>query len=158
MDHATVITRFSRQMLVPKFNGMEGQLRLGSTSVLIVGAGGIGSTVIMYLAGAGVQRLGIADSDCVEVSNLHRQILYSVDQVGKLKSECARDRVKAINPHIQCDIFTARVDCNNVTEIVSEFDIVVDATDNFKTRYTLSDACVFLSKPLVSGAAGEKNI
>lgn len=151
-----LVSRYSRQMLVPGLNGMPGQQSISSSSVLVVGAGGIGSTAIMYLAGAGVGRLGIADFDRVDLSNLHRQIIYRVDEVGLLKAECAKQRVSALNPTVDVIAITERVDCHNALEVIQDFDLVVDATDNFTVRYVLNDACVFLSKPLVSGAAGKK--
>jgi molybdopterin/thiamine biosynthesis adenylyltransferase len=141
-------------MLVPATNGMAGQLAISGAGVLVVGAGGIGSTAIMYLAGAGVGRLGIVDFDTVDVSNLHRQIIYRSDEVGKLKAACAKDRVNALNPSVQVITHPVRMTYNNALDIVGQYDIVVDATDNFAVRYVINDACVFLSKPLVSGAAG----
>lgn len=141
-------------MLVPELGSMAGQRALCTASVLIVGAGGIGVTAIMYLAGAGIGTIGIADFDIVDASNLHRQIIYSMDQVGRKKCECAAERVRALNPTCTVLPIDARVDCTNALEIVSSYDVVVDATDNFQVRYVLNDACVLAGKPLVSGAAG----
>lgn len=152
--HAHLVSRYSRQMLVPATNGMQGQIAISSASVLVVGAGGIGSTVIMYLAGAGIGRLGIADFDSVDVSNLHRQIIYRSNEVGKLKVSCAAERVTALNPSIEVIPMAVHINYSNALDIIKQYDIIVDATDNFAVRYVLNDACVFLSKPLVSGAAG----
>lgn len=137
---------------------MGGQRVIAASSVLVVGAGGIGCTAIMYLAGAGIGRLGIVDFDCVEVSNLHRQIIYRSDEVGQSKADCARQRATALNPTIEVVAHHVRLGNNNALDIISAYDLVLDATDNFTVRYILNDACVLLSKPLVSGAAGELRI
>jgi adenylyltransferase/sulfurtransferase len=142
-------------MLVPELNGTEGQKVLQGSSVLVVGAGGIGVTAIMYLAGAGVGKIGIVDFDIVDVSNLHRQIIYTMDQVGTKKSECAAQRARALNPSITIEAIDAKVNCSNAIELISPYDVIVDATDNFQVRYVLNDACVLERKPLVSGAAGK---
>jgi molybdopterin/thiamine biosynthesis adenylyltransferase len=148
--------RYSRQILVPQFNGVEGQRNVSKSSVLIVGAGGIGSTVIMYLAGAGVGTIGIMDFDKVEESNLHRQIIHDTEGGRNitLKAESARARVHALNPHIRCTVIIDRVHIDNAVKVIGDFDVVVDATDNSSARYALNSACNFLKKPLVSGSAG----
>ena len=153
-DPAILISRYSRQMLVPGLNGLAGQQSISRSSVLVVGAGGIGCTALMYLAGAGVGRIGIADFDHVDLSNLHRQIIYRSDEVGKLKVSCAVDRIAGLNPDISVEPHPVRITYSNAFEILEPYDLVVDATDNFAVRYVLNDACVLLSKPLVSGAAG----
>lgn len=151
---AELVGRYSRQMLVPSMNGLVGQRELRDSSVLVVGAGGIGSTAILYLAGAGVGKMGIVDFDHVEISNLHRQVIYRMDEVGMSKATCAARRVQALNPEVVVVPFELKLSYDNALDIVSQFDLVVDATDNFKVRYIINDACVFLNKPLISGAAG----
>ena len=148
--------RYSRQILVPQFNGVQGQRYVSTASVLVVGAGGIGSTVILYLAGAGIGKLGIVDFDIVEESNLHRQIIHSTcgSKVGSLKAESARDRVLSLNPNVDCIVIPDRVTMENSSDIIEPYDIVVDATDNSSVRYALNKACVNQRKPLVSGSAG----
>ncbi len=136
--------------------GLPGQLKLAEVSVLVVGAGGIGATVIMYLAGSGIGRLGIIDGDKVDESNLHRQILYGVGDIGREKSVLARAKVESMNPYVECLTYTTMINASNAIDIIRDFDIVVDATDNFKARYLINDACVILGKPLVSGASGKE--
>ena len=156
MDRNILLRRYSRQMLVPEIGGLPGQLKLGGVSVLVVGAGGIGATVIMYLAGSGIGRLGIVDGDKVDESNLHRQILYGTDDIGRDKCVLARAKVESMNPYVECINYTTMIHAGNAIEIIKDFDIIVDATDNFKARYLINDACVMLGKPLVSGASGRE--
>ncbi len=139
------IERYSRQLNLPNFN-LEQQEKLAKAKVLIVGAGGLGSPLILYLAAAGIGNLGIIDFDKVEIHNLHRQILYSSQDVGKHKVEVALQKVKAINPDIQCQIYKERLSTENVGDIFKNYDIIADGTDNFPTRYLINDACVKFEK------------
>lgn len=144
-------SRYDRQIMLPEI-GEEGQKKLSEAKVLIVGAGGLGSPVAIYLAGAGVGRIGVVDDDLVSITNLQRQILYSEAQEGSPKAECARERLLALNSSIRVDAHRLRVSAENVSGLISEYDIVVDATDNFSTRYVLSDACAAANKAMVHGA------
>lgn len=148
--------RYSRQMLVPQLGGVDGQAMLSRSKILVVGAGGIGSTVIMYLAGAGVGQIDILDFDIVEESNLHRQIIHTHEgaQRKQLKAESACQRVRDLNPHIQTSPILQRLTSENSQELILGYDVVVDATDNYDARYAISDGCVALGVPLVSGSAG----
>lgn len=143
--------RYHRHIILKEF-GEEGQLKLHNARILVVGAGGLGSPVLLYLAAAGVGTLGIADNDTVDLSNLQRQILFTVDDVGKSKAEQAALRLRQMNPHTECVVFTSRITSQNALEIISQFDLVIDGTDNFPTRYLLNDACILLNKPLVYGS------
>src|SRR5687768_12402105 len=131
---------------------MDGQKRLKNAKVLAVGAGGLGSPVLMYLAAAGVGTLGIVEFDTVDESNLQRQIIHGQSDVGRSKAESARDSVKEINPLIDVRLHETRLDSENVVEIFSQYDLIVDGTDNFATRYLVNDACVLLNKPYVWGS------
>lgn len=146
------IERYARQMILDEF-GPEAQLRLKGTSVIIIGAGGLGCPSSAYLAGAGIGRIGIVDNDIVESSNLHRQIMHNVERVGMHKTESIKQSIQAINPNVAVDVHTTRFTRENAVELVEKYDIVIDATDNLTTRYIISDACVVARKPLVSGAA-----
>lgn len=141
-------TRYSRHLMLPQL-GEEGQLRLKNASVLVVGAGGLGSPVLLYLAAAGVGRIGIVDDDVVDRSNLHRQILFGSSDEGRLKVEAARDRLSDINPLIDLEVYPFRLTSDNAMEIIERYDIVADGTDNFATRYLVNDACVFVGRPNV---------
>ncbi|GAA4380986.1 HesA/MoeB/ThiF family protein [Hymenobacter koreensis] len=132
--------------------GEAGQLRLRAARVLVVGAGGLGCPVLQYLAAAGVGTLGIADADAVEMSNLQRQILYGPADLGQPKAATAARAVQRLNPLVTCEVHAVRVNAGNVRELVAAYDVVVDGSDNFATRYLLNDACVSLHKPLISGA------
>jgi len=132
--------------------GAAGQDRLKEASVLIVGAGGLGSPVAMYLAAAGVGRIGIADGDRVEISNLHRQLLHRTEDVGAAKVESARRTLESINPHVRIDTIGQRLSRDNALDLVAAYDVIVDGTDNFPTRYLLNDACVLTARPLVYGS------
>jgi sulfur-carrier protein adenylyltransferase/sulfurtransferase len=143
--------RYARQLGLPDF-GEEGQRRLAAGRVLVVGAGGLGSPVIYYLAGAGVGTLGVADGDTVQLSNLPRQILHDTPGVGRPKSTSAAERVSALNPDVTVVRFAQRLTPGNVDAAVRAFDVVVDCTDNFHTRYLLNDACVLAGKPMAHGA------
>ena len=146
------IMRYSRQLILPEI-GVQGQLKLNNTSVLIVGAGGLGCPVALYLAAAGVGCIGLVDYDEVELNNLHRQILHSEMKVKWSKVESAKTTLSQLNSSIQ--IFTHKINLNslNALDFISKYDIIVDATDNVPTRYLLNDACVLSMKPLVSGSA-----
>lgn len=145
------LRRYSRHLLIPEV-GLEGQERLRRARVLVVGAGGLGSPVLAYLAAAGVGRLGIVDDDVVDVTNLQRQILYRTDDVGGSKARIAADRLHALNPEISIDAIPRRLDASNARELVRLYDVVVDGTDTFTTRYVINDACVLEGKPDVYGS------
>lgn len=146
------IYRYSRHLLLPSF-GVQGQANLLKSSVLVVGAGGLGSPALMYLAACGVGRLGIVDHDVVELNNLHRQIIHSEAYIGRAKVESAAAACRSINSTIQIVEHKEALRASNALDILSKYDIVVDATDNAPSRYMISDCCVVLGKPLVSGAA-----
>jgi adenylyltransferase/sulfurtransferase len=145
------IERYSRQILLPKVGG-KGQEKLLAAKVLVIGVGGLGSPVAAYLAGAGVGVLGLVDSDSVELNNLHRQIVYSTDDVGKKKAEAAKARLERVNPDVKVTAHTLRLTSDNIMDVIKDYDIIVDGTDNFPARYLINDACVLAKKPLVHGA------
>ena len=145
------VRRYSRHLIIPDV-GMPGQKRLKNAKVLCVGAGGLGSPALMYLAAAGVGTLGIVEFDVVDESNLQRQIIHSQRSIGMPKAESARDRIEEINPLIDVVIHNERLDSFNVMEIFGQYDLIVDGTDNFATRYLVNDACVLLNKPYVWGS------
>ena len=132
--------------------GYEGQLDLKNSSVLCVGAGGLGSSVLLYLAATGIGEIGIVDNDHVEKSNLQRQIIHETDTVGNLKINSARERIKKLNPNIEVSIFSQRINAENALEIIRKFDVICDCSDNFATRYLINDSCLILNKPLVFGS------
>jgi molybdopterin/thiamine biosynthesis adenylyltransferase/rhodanese-related sulfurtransferase/molybdopterin converting factor small subunit len=140
--------RYSRHLIMPEV-GLEGQRKLKSASVLIIGAGGLGTPAATYLAAAGVGRIGIVDFDTIEKSNLHRQVLYSEHDVGRSKADIARERLMQVNPNISVEVHKVKLDSSNALEIMSGYDIIMDGTDNFPTRYLVNDACVLLGKPNV---------
>jgi len=143
--------RYGRHLVLPEV-GVEGQLRLRAASVLVVGAGGLGSPLAIYLAAAGVGRLGLVDFDRVELSNLQRQILYGTEDVGRPKVEMAARRLRQVNPHVTLETHATRLSADNALDLVSRYDVVVDGTDNFATRYLVNDACVLAGKPNVHGS------
>lgn len=145
------IRRYSRHLILPEV-GMAGQKRIRNTSVLCIGAGGLGSPIAMYLAAAGIGRLGIVDFDVVDHSNLQRQLLHADADVGRPKAESARESIRALNPNVEVDLHLTRLTSENALQIISGYDIVVDGTDNFPTRYLTNDACVLLKKPNVYGS------
>jgi adenylyltransferase/sulfurtransferase len=145
------IRRYSRHLSLPEV-GLEGQRKIRSASVLCIGAGGLGSPVAMYLAAAGIGRLGIVDFDSVDLSNLQRQVLHGSPDVGRPKTESAADFLHRLNPNVQVVPYETRLTFENALEIVGSYDIVVDGTDNFPTRYLANDACVLLRKPNVYGS------
>ena len=145
------IRRYSRHLLLDDV-GVEGQRRLKGASVLCIGCGGLGSPVLMYLAAAGVGTIGLVDDDVVDESNLQRQIVHATDAVGTPKVESARKRVAEINPHVRVVTHQTRIDAANALELLRPYDVVIDGSDNFPTRYLVNDACVLAGKPLVYGA------
>ncbi|MCY3698164.1 MAG: molybdopterin-synthase adenylyltransferase MoeB [Gemmatimonadetes bacterium] len=145
------LVRYGRHVSIPEV-GVEGQRRLLASSVLIVGAGGLGSPAALYLAAAGVGRLGLVDHDRVELSNLQRQVLYDTDAVGTPKLASARARLAGLNPDVVVETFDTRLDSGNALEILEGWDFVIDGSDNFPTRYLVNDACVMLGTPLAYGA------
>src|SRR4051812_25712970 len=145
------IRRYSRHLIIPDV-GMDGQKRLKNAKVLAVGAGGLGSPALLYLAAAGVGTLGIIDFDTVDESNLQRQVIHGVSDVGRPKAESAADSIREINPLVHVVIHNTALDRDNVKEIFSQYDLIVDGTDNFATRYMVNDAAVLLGKPYVWGS------
>ncbi|MFQ5838445.1 MAG: ubiquitin-like small modifier protein 1 [Thermoplasmata archaeon] len=145
------IKRYSRHLILPEV-GLEGQRKLKSSSALIVGVGGLGAPLGMYLTAAGVGRIGLVDFDVVEESNLQRQVLFNTSDVTKPKLEVAMERLEALNPGVQVESHETRLTSNNALDIISDYDVVVDGTDNFPTRYLVNDACVLLGKPNVYGS------
>ncbi|MEH2239506.1 molybdopterin-synthase adenylyltransferase MoeB [Nostoc sp.] len=143
--------RYSRHLILPEV-GLEGQKRLKAASVLCIGTGGLGSPLLLYLAAAGIGRIGILDFDVVDTSNLQRQVIHGTSWVGKPKIESAKNRIHEINPYCQVDLYETRLSSENALEILQPYDIVVDGTDNFPTRYLVNDACVLLNKPNVYGS------
>lgn len=145
------LQRYARHLLLPEV-GLRGQELIRSASVLCIGAGGLGSPVAMYLAAAGIGRLGIVDSDTVEVSNLQRQLLHGTGDVGRLKTDSAQESLQAINPGVRLDLHPVRLTSQNARALLTAYDLIVDCTDNLPTRYLVNDACVMLGKPAVYGA------
>lgn len=145
------LKRYSRHIILPEVGG-KGQEKIFVAKVLLVGAGGLGCPVGYYLAAAGVGTLGIVDNDAVELSNLQRQIAHSMDRLGINKAESAKQTFEALNPDVNVVPIKERINCGNIMEIINGYDIVVDGTDNFPTRYLINDACVLAGKPLVSGS------
>lgn len=143
--------RYSRHLILPEV-GLEGQKRLKAASVLCIGTGGLGSPLLLYLAAAGIGRIGIVDFDVVDCSNLQRQVIHGTSWVGKPKIESAKNRILEINPACQVDLYETRISSANALDIIKPYDIVVDGTDNFPTRYLVNDACVLLNKPNVYGS------
>src|SRR5512138_3807418 len=145
------ILRYSRHLIIPEV-GVEGQRRLKDARILMVGAGGLGSPIGLYLAAAGVGRLGIVEADVVDATNLQRQVLHGTKSVGRKKGESARDRIKDLNPNVDVVLHDTWLTSENALEIVAQYDLVVDGTDNFATRYLVNDSCVLLGKPNVYGS------
>ena len=145
------VERYARHVLLPQV-GRTGQERLSSSRVLVVGAGGLGSPALLYLAAAGIGTLGVVDDDVVETSNLQRQVIHSDADVGRLKTESAVDAVARVNPSVEVVRHDLRLDSSNALEVLRDYDVVLDGTDNFPTRYLLNDACVLLGKPHVWGS------
>ncbi len=145
------VQRYSRHIILPEV-GLEGQKKLKAASVLCIGTGGLGSPLLLYLAAAGIGRIGIVDFDIVDSSNLQRQIIHGTSWVGKPKIVSAKDRILEINPHCQVDLYETRISSENALDILAPYDVVIDGTDNFPTRYLTNDACVLLDKPNVYGS------
>jgi sulfur-carrier protein adenylyltransferase/sulfurtransferase len=145
------VARYSRHLIMPEV-GMEGQKRLKASSVLLVGAGGLGSPLALYLAAAGVGRLGLIDFDVVDFSNLQRQVLHGTADVGRPKLQSAKDRIAAINPEVRVDLYETHLTSANAFQLIEPYDLVIDGTDNFPTRYLVNDACVLLGRPNVYGS------
>ncbi|MEG4243084.1 molybdopterin-synthase adenylyltransferase MoeB [Microcoleus sp. MON2_D6] len=143
--------RYSRHLILPEV-GLDGQKRLKAASVLCIGTGGLGSPLLLYLAAAGVGRIGIVDFDVVDHSNLQRQVIHGTSWVGKPKIESAKNRILEINPFCQVDLYETRVSSENAIDIATPYDIIIDGTDNFPTRYLMNDVCVLLNKPNVYGS------
>lgn len=143
--------RYSRHLILPEV-GLEGQKRLKAASVLCIGTGGLGSPLLLYLAAAGIGRIGIVDFDVVDTSNLQRQVIHGTSWVGKPKIESAKNRIHEINPYCQVDLYETRISSENALDIIRPYDVVIDGTDNFPTRYLTNDACVLLNKPNVYGS------
>lgn len=154
MDESLLYERYQRQIRLKEF-GLDAQLLLLRKRVLVIGAGGLGCPVLQYLAAAGIGTIGIADYDTVALHNLHRQPLYTVNDVGQPKADCAARFLQALNPAITVQIFKERLSSANAWEIIDDFDVVVDGSDNFATRYLVNDACVLQEKPLVYGAISQ---
>ncbi len=145
------LNRYARHFSLPEF-GMEGQQKLKAAKVLVVGTGGLGSPVLLYLAAAGVGTLGLVDFDVVDETNLQRQVLFGVDVLGQPKVQSAKDRLKQLNPHLTIEVHETQITPDNAFEIIQNYDLVIDGTDNFQTRYLVNDACVILGKPNVYGS------
>jgi adenylyltransferase/sulfurtransferase len=145
------VLRYSRHLILPDV-GIDGQRKLKAGRVLLIGAGGLGSPLALYLAAAGVGTLGLVDFDVVDVSNLQRQVLHGTKDIGRSKLESARDRIRDVNPHVHVEPYETRLTSENALDIIRDYDVVIDGTDNFATRYLTNDACVLLGKPNVYGS------
>jgi molybdopterin/thiamine biosynthesis adenylyltransferase/rhodanese-related sulfurtransferase len=151
MDHREVkfsrdeLSRYNRHIIIPEF-GLEAQQKLKASKVLVIGSGGLGSPVLLYLAAAGIGTIGIVDFDVVDDSNLQRQVLFGVGEVGKPKAEAAKRRLESLNPYITIKIYNTQLTSKNALELIKDYDVVADGTDNFPTRYLVNDACVLLGK------------
>lgn len=143
--------RYSRQIVLPEV-GITGQEKLKNAKILVVGAGGLGCPVLLYLASMGIGKIGIIDFDAVELSNLHRQVLFDTAQIGQNKATCAKEKLKKINPEIHYKAYTFRLTAFNAMELFLQYDLIIDGSDNFSTRYLVNDACVITNKPLIHGA------
>ena len=148
---AEEIKRYGRHLIMPEV-GMEGQKKLKGSSVLLIGAGGLGSPLGLYLAAAGVGRIGIVDFDVVDYSNLQRQVLHSTKDVGRPKLASAKERLEGINPFVKIETHDMHLNSSNALDLFSRYDVIVDGTDNFPTRYLVNDACVLTGKPNVYGS------
>ena len=154
MNNLPSYDRYHRQIILKDF-GEAGQQKLFSAKVLVVGAGGLGCPALQYLAAAGVGTLGIIDGDIVDLSNLHRQILYSVHDIGFPKAEKAAEKLRQLNPEITINTYCERLNNQNAFGIINEYDIIIDGSDNFATRYMINDACVILNKPIIHGSVSQ---
>jgi molybdopterin/thiamine biosynthesis adenylyltransferase/rhodanese-related sulfurtransferase len=149
--NSSELKRYDRQMLLPEL-GIEGQQKLKAASVLVIGAGGLGCPVLLYLSAAGIGHIGVIDHDLVDESNLQRQILYNTNDIGKNKAETAVFKLQLLNPHISFDCYPSKLVIDNAAAIIGKYDVVIDGSDNFPTRYLVNDTCVKLGKPLVFGS------
>ncbi|WP_149759292.1 molybdopterin-synthase adenylyltransferase MoeB [Neomesorhizobium albiziae] len=147
------LERYARHIILPEIGG-SGQQKLKRARVLVIGAGGLGAPVLQYLAAAGVGALGIVDDDTVSLSNLQRQIIHGTPAVGTAKTESAADSIQRLNPHVRVEIHNMRLDAGNARPLVAQYDVVVDGSDNFETRYAIADACEAEQRPLVHAAVG----
>ena len=147
------IDRYKRHLVLHEVGG-QGQQKLKSSKVLVIGAGGLGSPVLMYLAAAGVGTIGIIDDDHVSLDNLQRQVIHDTDHVGALKTESAAEAIQKLNPHVETKLHSERLTAENALDVISQYDIVADGSDNFATRYLVNDACYLARKPLVFAALG----
>src|SRR6187399_811838 len=154
MRDQNLYERYHRQIILPEF-GEEGQQKLIFAKVLVIGAGGLGCPALQYLTAAGIGTIGIVDDDTVALNNLHRQVLYSVNDIGSSKAERATQILQQLNPEIKIISYNERLTTQNALMIIDNFDIIIDGTDNFSTRYMINDACVLLNKPLVYGAISQ---
>ncbi|HLP35784.1 HesA/MoeB/ThiF family protein [Lacibacter sp.] len=154
MNNDRLYERYQRQLILKGF-GAEAQQKLLSASVLVIGAGGLGCPVLQYLVAAGVGAIGIVDNDVVSLSNLHRQVLYNVQMIGRPKVDCAVEVLQQLNPQVRFTVYNERLTNKNASTILSAFDVIVDGSDNFATRYLVNDACVLLNKPFVYGAISQ---
>lgn len=145
------VRRYSKQIMIPEI-GLSGQEKLKNAKVLVVGAGGLGCSILQYLAAAGTGKIAIAEFDMVDESNLQRQVLYGSNDVGKLKSVIAKNRLENLNSLVEFEIVNLRIDASNALRLFKDFDIIADATDNYETRYIINDSCVILNKPMVHGS------
>ncbi|RZK76625.1 MAG: thiamine biosynthesis protein ThiF [Pedobacter sp.] len=143
--------RYSRQTILPEI-GNAGQLKLKSAKIMVIGAGGLGCILLQYLAAAGIGEIGIIDDDKVDETNLHRQILYSIQDIGKAKVSVAKAKLNLLNPHVKINAFEHRLNSDNAVDLLKSYDLIVDGSDNFQTRYLVNDTCVALDKPLVFGS------
>jgi adenylyltransferase/sulfurtransferase len=143
--------RYQKQIMIPGI-GIKGQEKIKNASVLVIGAGGLGCPVLQYLSAAGVGKIGVAEFDTVNETNLQRQVLYGTDDIGKLKSIIAKNRLEHLNSNVAIEIINLKIDSFNSLNIFKKFDIIVDATDNLESRYAINDSCVLLKKPMVHGA------
>src|SRR6185369_10135982 len=154
MSHSSIsftkeeLARYNRHIIIPEF-GEEAQLRLKAAKVLIIGSGGLGSPALLYLTAAGVGTIGIVDFDVVDDSNLQRQVLFDIHEIGKPKVEAAKRRLEALNPHTRFILHNTHINSGNALEIIKDYDVVADGTDNFPTRYLVNDATLLLDKPNV---------
>lgn len=145
------LRRYRKQIILPEI-GQEGQQKLKNSSVLVIGVGGLGTPILQYLSAGGIGRIGIVDHDLVAESNLQRQILFGSKDLGKLKSIIARERLSVLNPDVKFEVINLRIDTGNILEIIGDYDLIFDATDNFSTRYLINDACVITGKTWIYGA------
>ncbi|MDP5090184.1 MAG: HesA/MoeB/ThiF family protein, partial [Saprospiraceae bacterium] len=143
--------RYKRHLQLPGFDE-NAQMALKNSTVLVVGAGGLGCPILLYLAAAGIGRIGIVDFDIIEIENLHRQILFDESDVGRHKAIVAGEKIKKLHPYVNIEVFNKAIDYENVTTIIYDYDVIVDGSDNFATRYLLNDACVIMDKPYIYGA------